>query len=313
MNAKTTANDPARLCELLGIDRPVLMAPMAKIAGGKLAAAVSDAGGLGILGGGYGEPTWIADQMQHVGNSKIGIGLITWHMREDAVESALAHNPRALWLSFGDPAPHISKIKDAGVAAICQVGTVDEAVAAADAGADVIVAQGSEAGGHGRPGRALFGLVPAIAAAVPQIPLVAAGGITNQRGFDAARALGACGVALGTALYATDEAQDVPAAKQRLVDCRGDDTMHSRVYDLVRGPEWPDEYTGRSIKTELTDQWAGREDVLRLEVEPIIELHAAAAANNDMSIRVVWAGEGLDSITAIEPAADVIGRFAPAS
>lgn len=312
MTARLDPNDPARLCELLQINRPVLMAPMAKIAGGKLAAAVSNAGGLGILGGGYGEPTWIADQMQHVGDATIGIGLITWHMQDDAVESALAYEPSAVWLSFGDPAPHIAMIHDAAAVAICQVGTVDEAVAAADAGADVIVAQGSEAGGHGRPGRALFGLVPAIAAAVPQIPLVAAGGITDQRGFAAAQALGACGVALGTALYATDEAQDVPAAKQRLVDSRGDDTMHSRVYDLVRGPEWPDEYTGRSIKTTLTEQWAGREDVLRLEVEPVIELHAAAAANDDMSIRVVWAGEGLDSITAIEPAASVIERFATA-
>lgn len=282
---------------------------MAKIAGGQLTKAVSIAGGLGVLGGGYGDPAWISDQMAIVGDTPAAIGLITWHMQAGAVTSALEHQPKAIWLSFGDPVPYIAEIHEAGALAICQVGTVDEAVAAANAGADLLVAQGSEAGGHGRTGRALFGLIPAIARALPSVPLVAAGGITDQRGADAALALGACGVAVGTALYATHEANDVDAAKQRLIDARGDDTVQSRVYDLVRGPEWPEGYTGRSIKTELTDKWAGQESTLRLDLEPVIERHAQAVADSDMSIRVVWAGEGLDSITVVEAAADVIGRF----
>lgn len=298
-----------QLCALLGISRPVLLAPMAKIAGGRLAAAVSNAGGFGIIGGGYGNPEWIADEVAAAQGSRVGIGLITWNMAEDAVETALSHKPAAVWLSFGQPAPHLSMIKDAGVIAICQVGTVDEAVAAVDAGADIVVAQGSEAGGHGRPGRALFGLLPAISDAIGPVPLLAAGGISDRRGFDAAVALGASGVALGTAFYATDEAADVPAAKERLVNSRGDDTIHSTVYDLVRGPEWPAEYTGRSIKTSLTDTWAGREDELRDVVEPIAVQHAQAAESADMSIRVVWAGEGLDGIDAIRPAADVLDQF----
>ncbi len=300
----------ADLCDVLGIERPVLLAPMAKIAGGVLSAAVSDAGGLGVLGGGYGGTEWLDEQTQLAGDSRVGIGLITWNMSATAVADALAYQPPALWLSFGDPAPHIPLIHEAGAVAICQVASVGEALAAIDAGADVIVAQGSESGGHGRSGRSLFGLLPAIRAAAPSIPLVAAGGIGDAAGFDAARALGADGVALGTALYATHEAQDAEAAKQRLVTATGDDTVRCTLYDKVRGPEWPEGYDGRCVKTELTDEWAGREHELTSNtLEPMVARHTQAASDADMSVRVLWAGEGLDAITAIRPAAEIVERF----
>lgn len=302
---------PQYLCGTLGIDRPVLLAPMAKIAGGRLTRAVSAAGGLGVLGGGYGNLDWIRDEMAHVGDARIGVGLITWNMAPGSVEAVLeAHAPAAMWMSFGDPVLHIETIHAAGAMAICQVGTVDEAVAAVEGGADVIVAQGSEAGGHGRPGRALFGLLPAISAAIPETPLVAAGGISTVEGFNAAHALGAAGVAIGTAFYATQEASDVDAAKQRIVDSRGDDTVHSVVYDLARGPQWPAGYTGRSIRTPLTDEWAGREHELSTDQQAeLVAAHAAAAAADDMSVRVVWAGGGIDAITAVESAATIVERF----
>lgn len=305
--ASTSAS--AELGRRLGITRPVLLAPMAKIAGGRLAAAVSAAGGLGFVGGGYGDRGWIAEQMHHCADHPVGIGLITWNMNDGAVTAALEHQPAAVWLSFGDPTPYIAEIHEAEARAVCQVGTVVEAVAAVEAGADVIVAQGSEAGGHGRTNRTLFGLIPAISAACPGVPLVAAGGITHAAGLQAVQALGGAGVALGTALYATAEANDVDAAKQRLVEATGDDTVHSVVYDLIRGPEWPAEYSGRSLRTTLTDEWAGREDDLRPVVAPLIEDHVRATAEADMSVRVVWAGEGVDAIRTIEPAADVVQRF----
>lgn len=300
---------PAYLCQVLGIQRPLLLAPMAKISGGALAAAVSDAGGLGFIGGGYGDLEWVEQEVRLAGDSRFGIGLITWNMADDALDGVLAHRPAAVWLSFGDPLPHIDAIHAAGALAICQVGTVEEAVTAAAAGADAIVAQGSEAGGHGRVGRPLFGLVSAIAAVVTDVPLVAAGGINDQCGLAAAQALGAAGVALGSAFYATHEALDVDAAKQRIVEAGGDDTVHSTVYDIVRGPEWPAEYSGRSIRTELTDTWAGREDELRAVAEPFVERHRQAAADSDMSFRVIWAGEGIDHIDRIRPAAEIVERF----
>jgi nitronate monooxygenase len=99
------------------------------------------------------------------------------------------------------------------------------------------------------------------------------------------------------------------AAKQRLVDASGDDTVHSVVYDLIRGPEWPAGYSGRSLRTTITDTWAGREDELRPVVEPLIADHRRATTEADMSVRVVWAGEGVDGIDSIPSAADVVHRF----
>ena len=297
------------LCQLLGIERPVLLAPMARVAGGALATAVSEAGGLGFLGGGYGDADWIAGQSKIAGDAKVGVGLISWHMGEEALDAALAIDPTAVWLSFGDPGPFIDAIHQSGALAVCQVGLVDEAIEAVEAGADVIVVQGTEAGGHGRPGRGLFGLLPAIADAIGDVPVIAAGGITDRRGLAAACALGASGVALGSALYATPEAIDSDAAKQRIVEASGDDTIHSRVYDHVRGPLWPTGYTGRTIRTDLTDEWAHREEELAAQIEPIRSSYQQAVENSDMSKRAVFAGGALDKIDAIEPAGDIIRRF----
>ncbi len=294
---------------MLGIERPVLCAPMAKISGGRLAAAVSNAGGFGVLGGGYGDATWIGQQMAETAGARIGIGLITWNMGPEAVETVLAYNPAAVWLSFGDPGPYAGRVLETGASLICQVGSVAEAVQAAEAGAEIIVAQGNESGGHGQSNRALFGLLPAVVTAVGPIPVVAAGGIAGRAGYDAAVAFGAAGVALGTAFYATEEALDAASAKQRLVEAGGDDTVRSLVYDIARGPEWPAEYSGRSLRSPLTDRWSGREDEMRNEAEPIREAHDRAAAEGDMSIRVVWAGEGIDGITSVRPAADVVADF----
>ncbi|MEN8239900.1 MAG: nitronate monooxygenase [Actinomycetota bacterium] len=309
MTNQLRGSSPEYLCDILDIERPVLLAPMAAVAGGALAKAVTDSGGFGILGGGYGDPDWITREMIAVGDADVGIGLITWSMADGVLDAALAHEPAAMWMSFGDPSPHIPAIHASGAAVICQVSNVAEAIVAADAGADVIVAQGSEAGGHGRSGRSLFGLLPAISAAIPDVALVAAGGISDRRGYEAARALGASGVALGTAFYATEEASDVPEAKQRLVESNGDDTLRCIVYDLVRGPEWPAQYDGRCIRTEFTDEWVGREDELRTAVEPLVARYTEAVEQSDMTFRVVWAGEGLDAIDAVRPADDIVRRF----
>ena len=306
---QTIGASPEHLCGVLGIERPVLGAPMAKISGGVLAAAVSNAGGLGFVGGGYGDPEWIEREISLVGHSLFGIGLITWNMAKGALATVLSHRPDAVWLSFGDSQPHIGAIKTARALAVCQVGTVAEAIDAAEAGADVIVAQGSEAGGHGRLGETLSELLPAISMAVPETPLVAAGGINDRDDLAAVQALGAAGVALGSALYATHEALDVDEAKRLIVRSDGADTIRSTVYDIVRGPQWPAGYVGRSIRTNLTDQWAGREIELQDAKEPLTIRHRQAAADADVSFRVVWAGEGIGGIDQIRLAAEIIRRF----
>src|SRR5262252_519371 len=151
------------LTKRLHIRHPVLLAPMGAVSGGRLAAAVTRAGGLGLLGPGYFGADWIEQQFGAAGNTPVGIGFITWHMEKhpEQLDTALAHKPRAVMLSFGDPGPFIPRIKEAGATVIAQVQGVEMAKAAAGAGADIIVAQGGEAGGHGAA-RGGMGLVPAV-------------------------------------------------------------------------------------------------------------------------------------------------------
>ncbi len=306
---QSTDHRPAELCRLLGIERAVLGAPMANVAGGELAAAVTAGGGLGFIGGGYGRPGWLAPEVAKAGGARVGIGLITWHIGAEQVVEALAHRPAALWLSFDDPRPLAPLVHDAGIPLICQASTGAEAEQAVEAGAAVIVVQGNESGGHGRSDRALFGLLPAVVDAVAPTPVVAAGGIVDRRGYDAALALGAAGVCLGTRLYATVEAIDSPAAKERLVAASGDDTVRGVVYDIARGPEWPAGYSGRSLRTPFSERWQGREDEMRAAIDEVRSTHARAAADDDLSVRVVWAGEGVDGIRDIPSAADVVAQF----
>ena len=129
-----------RLTEMLGIEHPVLLAPMNVIAGGKLAAAVSNAGGLGIIGGGYGDADWLEQQFAAAGNARVGCGFITWSMARDPtlLDQVLAKRPAALMLSFGEVEAHASRIKARTVPLICQVQGMRYLREAVDAGADII-------------------------------------------------------------------------------------------------------------------------------------------------------------------------------
>src|SRR4029453_19138386 len=152
-----------RLTELLGIKHPILLAPMDLVSDGRMAAAVSRAGGFGIIGGGYGDQTWLEREMDAAGDARVGVGFITWSMakRPRLLDMALERRPPAVKLSFGDIRPHAQKIKDAGALLICQVQTLEQAKHAAAHDADILVAQGAEAGGHG-VSRGTFAFVPAV-------------------------------------------------------------------------------------------------------------------------------------------------------
>src|SRR5882724_10526941 len=154
------------LTALLGIMHPILLAPMDVVSGARLTAAVSSAGGFGILGGGYGEKVWLEQEtskLKRCAAAPFGIGFITWSLarQPELLDIALNARPRAIMLSFGDPKPFASRINAAGALLICQVQSEDMAQAALDAGADILVAQGTEAGGHGAS-RTTLDIVPAI-------------------------------------------------------------------------------------------------------------------------------------------------------
>jgi nitronate monooxygenase len=224
------------LTRKLGIEHPILLAPMGGASGGKLAAAVSGAGGLGMIGGAYGDREVVEREFAAAGNVRVGCGFITWALarRPEALDQAISHAPLAIMLSFGDAAPFLGKIRAAGIVGICQVQSLRQAREVLDQGADIIVAQGTEAGGHGAV-RATLPLVPAVVDAVARaghdVPVVAAGGIADGCGLAAVLMLGAEGVLMGTRFYASDESLAHPAAKARVVAGSGDDTFRTTVFD----------------------------------------------------------------------------------
>lgn len=298
-----------RLTQTLGIEHPVLLAPMDLVSGGRLAGAVSQAGGLGLLGGGYGDGEWIEREWAVAGNARIGCGFITWSLANQPglLDAALSRQPAAVMLSFGDPRPFAPAIHAAGSRLICQVQTVAQAREASDAGADVIVAQGTEAGGHGQS-QPLFTLLPQVVDACPGTPVVAAGGIADGRGMAAAMMLGAEGVLLGTRFYASQEAEGHPEAKRRIVEATGGQTVRSIVFDLSRRKRWPAPYTGRVLRNTHLDRWLGHEDELEAQSEEIGREYAAARASGDFEIAGVIAGESCALIHDIPPAADIVTR-----
>src|SRR6187397_1834628 len=149
-----------RLTERLGVTHPIMLAPMDLVADGKLAATVSRAGGFGIIGGGYGDEAWLTRELDAAGDARVGVGFITWSMAKNPrlLDIALERKPAAIMLSFGDVKPHVDKIKRAGALLICQIQTVEQARDAIANGADVLIAQGAEARGHGHA-RGTFALV----------------------------------------------------------------------------------------------------------------------------------------------------------
>ena len=245
------------LTEMFALEHPIVLAPMGGVSGGRLAAAVSNAGGLGLVGGGYGDPAWLRSELAQVKDETRkpwGVGLITWSADADVVELVLSYRPQAVMLSFGDPRAHAALVKTAGCRLICQVQDVAGAHLAREAEADIIVAQGTEAGGHGGE-RSTLPLVPAVVDAAGAIPVVAAGGIADGRGLAAALMLGAHGALIGTRFYASEEALGHDQAKQRIAAAHGDETGRTAVFDVVRDLPWPAEYTGRALRNRFMGRW----------------------------------------------------------
>ncbi len=294
-------------CGTFGVDAPIVNAPMANVAGGALAGAVASAGGLGLLGGGYGDFAWIEQQFVVADHADVGVGLISWAVQDqpDLVPRLAELGVKTFFLSFGDPSRLLDQIHHVGARSICQVQTVPEARHVASSGADAIVAQGNQAGGHGRDNEPADELAARILAGVPSMPVLIAGG--KARGADLAQAWqhGAAGVVVGTAMYATNEALDTTAAKQRLVTATSNDTVRTTVFDLVRGPEWPEGYSGRSLTNDTTERWHGHEEALRADLHDQRAQYRRAAVAQDLDQRVVWAGTRVDAVDVVVPAGEL--------
>ncbi|MFD3584622.1 NAD(P)H-dependent flavin oxidoreductase [Streptomyces sp. NPDC058683] len=304
-----------RFTEMFGITYPVMAAPMSLHSGGTLAAAVSAAGGLGSFGGTHPwkGPDWIRSEIAAIRattDRPFGVGFITplLPFTEPQFDAALEERPQIIALSFADPRPWLARAKDAGARVMCQVQSHDDAATAVAAGADVLVAQGTEAGGH----TGTMGLLPLLAGIVrryPDVPVLAAGGIADGRTLAAVLTAGADGAWLGTAFLATPEAVEVHDLHKRLiVGSDGGDTVWTQAYDIVSGLPWPTTIGARVRRNRFTDEWSGREATLRDRKE---EFAPAADGNPfetapDPDTSEILYGQSAFFVDAVRPAADVV-------
>lgn len=304
-----------RLTEALHIRYPILSAPMAFAGGGALAAAVSRAGGLGLIGGGYGDPAWLDEQFKATAGERVGVGFITWSLKQSPslLTDVLKHKPVAVMLSFGDPRPFVEEIRAAGATLICQCQSTDHVWDAIDVGADIVVAQGAEAGGHGAS-RGTLSFVPEaadlLAAHAPKAHLLAAGGIADGRGLAAAMMLGAQGALVGTRLWASREALVAERHHAAIVGATGDETIRTTTPDIARQLKWPRGFTARVFKNAFTQRWHGREDELEAAIKVEGPKYRKAFAEGDPDNTGVWFGEAAGVISTIDSAETIVARMA---
>jgi len=305
-----------RLTEFFGIEHPILSAPMALISGGRLAAAVTSSGGLGFIGGGYGDSDWLQREFGLAEGQKVGCGFITWSLarQPELLDKTLERQPVTIMLSFGDLQPFADRIHAASIPLIAQVQTLDHARQALDAGAEILAAQGSEAGGHGMTVRSTFTLVPDVvdlaAERAPETLVLAAGGVADGRGLAAALVLGADGVLVGTRFWASPEALVSPRAHERAIGASGDDTYRTKIYDLVRRLDWPPEYNERALSNPFVDGWHGNEAELRSSLPEAVSTFEAAVAAEDFSAAAILVGEAIGRVDRVRPAADIVADMA---
>jgi nitronate monooxygenase len=300
--------------DMFGVRHPIALAPMGGSAGGALTAAVSNGGGLGLLGSGNGDREWLARELPLVveGTARPwGVGFQSWAIDPSVVEYALGFGPRAVMLSFGDPRPFAGLVRRSGALLIIQVTDLAEARQALDEGADLIVAQGTEAGGHGaRRGWSTLAFVPAVADLAGPVPVLAAGGVADGRGVAAALALGAAGALIGTRFLTTAEALADPEAKKAIVDGDGEETERSSVLDIARGSRWPLAYTGRTLGHPFLDRWRDAEAELAAHPDDVRRAYRAAAARGEIPAEPVWASQAIGLIHDLPPAAELVGVLA---
>ena len=303
------------VCDLLGLEHPIALGGMGPIYSPELVAAVSNAGGLGALGCHYLSPERIraaTAAIRERTNKAFALNFLIFDMNDDSFAAALAQRPPAIAFAWPRPDQDLKSFIDRAHGAGCKVtfmvSGVPEAVRAAQAGADVIVAQGTEGGGH-VGWQATMALVPMVVDAVAPIPVLAAGGIADGRGLAAALALGADGVLLGTRFLASEESTLHANFKQAILDSDGHDTLLSEIPDIAAGLVWPGAMS-RSRRNRFIERWAGREWALRQQRAEALADVQAARKSGDTNEAPLSMGQDAGLIHDILPAGEIVRRIA---
>ena len=312
------------LCDRLGIDHPILSAAFGPGAGPEVVAAVSNAGGCGVLGASGFSVPYLRDRIRRVRaltSKPFGVNLILDDIEEGPIEACLDEAVPLLVFFWGDPAPYVGPAHARNVKVAIQVGSAEEAHAAAKAGVDFVIAQGVEAGGHVRGTTALSVLVPAVVDTVAPVPVLASGGVADGRGLVAALSLGAQGVSIGTRFVASEEAFVPPLYKARIVSSRAEDTVYTedlfnvgwenaphRVLRNAIVREWeaagkppsgrrPGEGTTVGSRTRAGETW---------EIPKYASVTPTPEYTSDLEYLPFWAGQTCSLIHDIKPAGQIV-------
>ncbi len=312
------------ICEKLGIALPIIQAPMEGAVGPRLAAAVSNAGGLGMLA------PWASDvetlrrqvrETKELTNKPFAVNLNSEFPQEERLEASLEEGVRVISFFWQDPCGLVERAKAAGATVLHTVANARDARAAVDCGVDLIVAQGWEAGGHVRGTVATLPLIPAVVDAVAPVPVIAAGGIADGRGLAAALALGAAGAWIGTRFLASEEAHPNPDYLERIFAASENDTVH---LDDLFHISWPDA-PHRVLRNPTVEAWeeAGRPPIGQRPGEGEVVAHTKNGAVQrygsdtpgegvigDIAAMALYAGQGVALVTKRQPAGDIVREIA---
>ncbi len=301
------------LTELLGVRIPLVNAPMTPQAGGRLARAVSKAGAFGMVGiEDIDTAAAIAEQLEIVAAEPavpFGIGLVAWGIakRPELLELAIAACPKLVSISFGDPAPYVPRLQDAGILVASQVQSRAWASVALEAGVDILVAQGTEAGGH----TGAVGTLPLLQIVLEMTdrPVVAAGGIATGRGLAAVLAAGAAGAWIGTPFLLAEEARNTQAARERVVAADETQTLFTSVYDRLQDKGWPEEFRARALRNAFGERWTEHEELVGPDTEPRAIFERAKAAG-DYDVAHIYAGQSVGLLNGVRPAETIVTEIA---
>ncbi len=317
-----------RLTELFGIEHPIVAAGMGGVALAELAAAVSNAGGIGTIGLVTFTPEGIQNEIaaaRRLTSKPLMVNLLIPFLRPGILELVLKEPIQGVTMFWGEPAEYIPMVKKSALKIIWQCGSVKEAIAARDAGADAIMTQGFEAGGHVRGRVTSLALVPSVRDAVgPDIPIIAAGGFADGRGLAAALALGADGAVFGTRFLASNEAAANAKYQERILTAEAEETVHTELYDIG----WPSA-PHRVLRTKVVEEWerAGRPEtgrrpeegksigrMTRADVEvPMVKYSVMAPVNSfegDIEELPFYAGMSVSLVREKLPAGEIVRRIA---
>jgi len=306
-----------KFTELCGVSLPLMSAPMSRHSGSTLAVAVTEAGGLGLFGAiNAGGESWFRQEVtiakQNLGDKPFGVGFIT-HLMEDFMhlfDIALEEKVPVVTFSFADPTRYVERAKSEGTTVMCQIQTLAQAKIALDAGADVLVAQGNEAGGHTGP-TSLIPILSEVLKHYPDVPVLASGGIGS--GTDLAQILeaGADGAWLGTRLLATHECIEVTDSfKRRLISAKAEDTCYTDLFDkanhtVFNGKPWPPGIAARMVRNEMVERWNDNIPALLNDTQALAGYRAELGVQNP-DYTPLYAGTSVGSVTEIQSAAEII-------